>query len=684
MNSVKKYIGLFILIGGVHYSASPQVSFPLELKKADSLQQVLPSSQGSEKVDVLNKMSYALIRHYSNRSDSLASLSLKLAEKLDYKEGKAMALFCKGTNAFISGDFIETLNMLYEAVDLFKETGDTAMIIDTYFQVAETYIFSGTDTPEGIRIGEKCIQYSIASDDKLRTARMYSALQYVWGLSGQADKSRYYIDKYKSVTEKFTAHKLESIMIEAAIGRCYAIKGDYRKAINQCLKACSILHPNSIEERAFLSQQYSSNGNIYLKLGKPDSAFYYYTHRLELARKNQHYYGSIENTMGLARYYHLVKDDKNAEVYCDSVLYFGKKIDSSGSFYGIREYLKLLGISGEIYMPTTNAFKRYYAWKMMAQAYSLLVEIHQSHDMYKKAFEINNLYTSIQDSIVGYQKRKEILDLQYKYQSTQKDNQILLLSQENQLQSLKISQNRFILLAVGVVIVLVVLILLLILRQSKIRSREQVTEFKQKLLRSQMNPHFIFNSLTSVQNFIITHDEIKASVYLSRFSDLVRSILNNSMVEQITLEEEIATIENYLELQKVRFADKFDYSIEVDETITPENILIPPMLAQPFIENSIEHGFKNMKTKGCILIRFKMDKDKILYEVEDDGIGRQKARKILNKLDKDHKSLATTITIERIKVLNKKLHRKISMNIEDLKNNEGKAIGTKVVFAVRV
>ncbi len=478
--------------------------------------------------------------------------------------------------------------------------------------------------------------------------------------------------------------KLESIMVEAAYGRCYAIKGDYRKAINQCLKACRILHPNSIEERAYLSQQYSSNGNLYLKLGKPDSAFYYYTNGMGLARKNQHYYGSLENAMGLARYYHLIKDDKNAEVYCDSVLYFGKKINSSGSFYGIREYVKLLGMSGELYVPTTNAFKRYYAWKIMTQAYRLLIKIHQTHNRYKKAFEVNKSYARIQDSIVGFQKRKEILDLQYKYQTKQKDNQILLLSQENQLQSYRISQNRFILLAVGVVIVLVVLILLLILRQSRIRSREQVTEFKQKLLRSQMNPHFIFNSLTSVQNFIITHDEIKASVYLSRFSDLVRSILNNSMVEQITLEEEIATIENYLELQKVRFTDKFDYSIEVDEMINPENILIPPMLAQPFIENAIEHGFKNKKTKGHILIRFKMDKDKILYEVEDDGIGRQKAREILHKLDKDHKSLATTITMERIKVLNKKLHGKISMNIEDLKNDEGKAKGTKVVFEVRI
>jgi sensor histidine kinase YesM len=95
----------------------------------------------------------------------------------------------------------------------------------------------------------------------------------------------------------------------------------------------------------------------------------------------------------------------------------------------------------------------------------------------------------------------------------------------------------------------------------------------------------IFNSLTSIQNFILQQDDIKASIYLSRFSDLVRNILNNSQEEYINLEAEISTIENYLELQKIRFPDKFDYTIEVDERINPESLRIPPMLAQPFIEN---------------------------------------------------------------------------------------------------
>jgi sensor histidine kinase YesM len=129
-------------------------------------------------------------------------------------------------------------------------------------------------------------------------------------------------------------------------------------------------------------------------------------------------------------------------------------------------------------------------------------------------------------------------------------------------------------------------------RQGRINAMHEKMLVEQRLFRSQMNPHFIFNSLASVQNFIVKQDDTKASIYLSRFSELVRSILNNSLQEQITLEEEISTIENYLALQKVRFSDQFDYELEVDETLDPESTFVPPMLTQPFIENAIEHGIK--------------------------------------------------------------------------------------------
>jgi LytS/YehU family sensor histidine kinase len=197
-----------------------------------------------------------------------------------------------------------------------------------------------------------------------------------------------------------------------------------------------------------------------------------------------------------------------------------------------------------------------------------------------------------------------------------------------------------------------------------------------------MNPHFLFNSLASIQNFIVTEDPDKASIYLSRFSNLMRNILDSSTEEFIPLEKEIDTITYYLELQKVRYAGKFDFNIDVDENIDEENMNIPPMLAQPFIENAIEHGIKHKTTNGNIHIRFMLEGNMIKFEVEDDGVGRSRALEIEREQKKDHRSMATLITRDRLAIMNRKLKTKISLEIIDLYNDAGNARGTKVVFEV--
>jgi LytS/YehU family sensor histidine kinase len=329
-------------------------------------------------------------------------------------------------------------------------------------------------------------------------------------------------------------------------------------------------------------------------------------------------------------------------------------------------------------------FKRFLAWRIMSGAFQIMIRIQEQQAKYKDAYRLSRLFNSIQDSITNFQKRTEILDLQYKYQAQQKDNQIMLLAQENQIQSFKIGRSKLMLFSVTAISILLLLILILVFRQNRIKSERKVAEFKQKLLRSQMNPHFIFNSLTSIQNFILQHDDIKASIYLSRFSDLVRNTLSNSQVELITLEEEINTVENYLELQKIRFPEKFEYKINIDKSLNPESINLPPMLTQPFIENAIEHGFKHIGHKGKIELNFKHNTDWIIIHISDNGIGRKKSHKMKSQQEKDHKSLATMITFERIKTINKKLKNKIHFEIIDLKDKAGNGTGTKVVFEIPI
>ncbi|NQV01251.1 MAG: histidine kinase, partial [Bacteroidia bacterium] len=135
----------------------------------------------------------------------------------------------------------------------------------------------------------------------------------------------------------------------------------------------------------------------------------------------------------------------------------------------------------------------------------------------------------------------------------------------------------------------------------------------------------------------------------------------------------------------VRYQGKFDFTIEVDPAIDVESMMIPPMLAQPFIENAIEHGFKQKETEGTLSIRFvKSDQNLILFEVEDNGIGRSKARELLQSHDPGHRSMATSITRERLTILNRKLKQKIRLEILDLKDEAGNASGTKVRFVIPV
>ena len=282
------------------------------------------------------------------------------------------------------------------------------------------------------------------------------------------------------------------------------------------------------------------------------------------------------------------------------------------------------------------------------------------------------------------QQGKQLELLMAEDEAEKQQQKIQTLAQDNELNRLQLSKARFILIGIGAGILLISMILLLILQRRKLKAEQHSVSMEQRLLRAQMNPHFIFNSLASIQNFVINENSDQASIYLSRFSQLVRNILDNSTEEYVPLEKEISTIENYLSLQKARYTGKFEYKITVDEEIDEENILIPPMLAQPFIENAIEHGIRHKETSGHIEIRFRLKYGLIRVEVEDDGVGREKAQEIESKQTSRHRSMAISITSDRLDILNRKLKKKIRMEIIDLKDASGQGCGTRVEFGVPV
>tara|TARA_B100000809_G_scaffold266837_1_gene332053 strand:+ start:1908 stop:4166 length:2259 start_codon:yes stop_codon:yes gene_type:complete len=271
-----------------------------------------------------------------------------------------------------------------------------------------------------------------------------------------------------------------------------------------------------------------------------------------------------------------------------------------------------------------------------------------------------------QQHITFLEKEKYLneLDLQYKDQKIQNQKQ---------------TQQLTILAFIVIIFFLIIIYFLIKQRQNKhkIAFEKEKKETESKLFRSQMNPHFLFNSLNSIKSFIITNEKKEASSYLSKFSLLMRHILDNSDHAYIPLEKEIETLSLYMTLEKLRFDDRFNFMIEVDEELEPENTYLPPMLLQPHIENAILHGLNKKKKGGTVSIVIKEIDNMLLCSVEDNGIGRVQSQALKSK-GLQHKSKALKLVQNHLNNINITHKIAITMNIIDLKNDEGIACGTRV------
>jgi hypothetical protein len=197
------------------------------------------------------------------------------------------------------------------------------------------------------------------------------------------------------------------------------------------------------------------------------------------------------------------------------------------------------------------------------------------------------------------------------------------------------------------------------------KNQRKIAGLEMRTLQLQMNPHFVFNALNSIQSFIIENDPLKANDHLSKFSRLIRMFLESSRARFITIGEEVQLLRLYCEVEKLRFESKFDFEIIVNENLD-KNLEIPTMILQPFLENSINHGLRYKKTSGFLKVEFTDDQFSIICKVSDDGIGRKRAEK-LNSPDKPgYKSQGLAITTERIATLNKVSDTKLRFQIEDL------------------
>jgi len=231
----------------------------------------------------------------------------------------------------------------------------------------------------------------------------------------------------------------------------------------------------------------------------------------------------------------------------------------------------------------------------------------------------------------------------------------------------------------------------LILRSSKLNAKRRISEMNRKIseitqanLRQQMNPHFIFNTLNSIQYYMYQHDKLATNNYLTKFSSLMRKVLDNSQHTSVPLRDELDALRLYLELECLRFKDKFEYNIAVDEEIDPILFKVPTMLIQPYVENSICHGLIPMEGKGFVNVDMKLGPKHIICTIEDNGIGREESGERKKNRTVDHNSLGTQITASRLELVNALYGTSLETIYTDLKNEKGEAKGTRVEIHIPI
>jgi sensor histidine kinase YesM len=220
-------------------------------------------------------------------------------------------------------------------------------------------------------------------------------------------------------------------------------------------------------------------------------------------------------------------------------------------------------------------------------------------------------------------------------------------------------------------------------RQTQLKSDKKLLTLEQSMLRSQMNPHFLFNSLNSIKLYIINNEKKNAVHYLNKFSKLVRKILEASSFKEIPLAEELETVELYMTIENIRFSNEINFKIMVDEGIDPHIIKIPSLILQPFLENALWHGLSSKEGEKSIVLQISKEKEGYInISITDNGVGREAAEKLKENKVLKSKSVGINITKERLANFSKDYQNTFEIEIQDLIDKQGEASGTKIVLHI--
>ncbi|WP_317164125.1 histidine kinase [Algibacter sp. L1A34] len=317
-----------------------------------------------------------------------------------------------------------------------------------------------------------------------------------------------------------------------------------------------------------------------------------------------------------------------------------------------------------------------------------LSEVYETAEDYEKSLKAFQNYVDLVDQVYAKKEQQISQAARFSKELASKQNRITSLESDRELSESKYQLSteqtkRQKLIIYSLIGGLVLLLLAAFLMFKYIKQQRLANNLLAlKSLRSQMNPHFIFNALNSVNSFIASNDERTANKYLTDFSLLMRAVLENSEQDFIPLEKEIKLLELYTKLEHFRFKDKFDYTIKVDENINVNDFVIPPMLLQPYIENAVWHGLRYKKTKGNLEIAIaQSNPDEITISITDDGIGREKSKALKTEHQQKQNSKGMGNIKKRVSILNAMYKDKVDVLVSDFQDEED--AGTKVVVTLK-
>jgi len=475
-----------------------------------------------------------------------------------------------------------------------------------------------------------------------------------------------------------------------SMGNIYLLLKQYDLAIDQFEKSRVI--EVSIDNKLGLAINYQNVGNAKELQGKLDEALKDYQKSLALNTELNNSLGKIICNGSIATIF--IKQGDYQKALRLTTYNLPLAAETGNKYYLAYEYLNLGWAQSKLNQPKKaqeNLLKgielaeKYKFISAISTGYDHLSELHEQQHNYKEALKYYKLAEEFDEKVSNERNSQYVNDLIIKYDSEKKNNEIKALAKQNEIAKLKLSRSQNIWIGIIGLLLLLGIILLILYRTQQLRSDKKILSLEQEAMRSQMNPHFIFNSLNAIKLYIINNEQKNAVYYLNKFSKLIRKILAATRDKVTTLAEEIETIKLYIDIENIRFSNEIESITNIDNRLNTNTIKMPSLILQPFIENTIWHGLSPKKGHKRIEVSYeKVENSHLKITITDNGIGRVAAAKIKSTKIHKGKSVGINLTGERLASFYKNYKNKYSLEFIDLQDDDKNPSGTKVVLKLPI